>query len=88
MEFGRADPVHAAAWVQKFLDSVFFSPFPRHTWDSVFFFQNTEIGKFSLSLPVPDIFQDQGSVYSLRVSSGSLYGVSPVKILIVRDGAT
>ena len=31
--------------VQEFLDYVFFSPFPPHAWDSVFF-HNTEIGKF------------------------------------------
>ena len=45
---------------------------------TLFFFQSTEIGKSSLSLP--EIFQDQGSGYSLKVSSGSLYGISPVKI--------
>ena len=33
-----------------------------------------------LSLSLSDIFQDQGSGYSLRRSSGTLYGVSPVKI--------
>ena len=33
-----------------------------------------------LSLTPLEIFQDQGSGYSLRVLSGSLYGVSPVKI--------
>ena len=34
--------------VQEFLDSVFFSTFPPHALDSVFF-QSTEIGKSSLS---------------------------------------
>ena len=43
-----------------------------------FLLQITEIGKSSLSLP--ENFQGQGSGYSLRVSSGSLYGVSPVNI--------
>ena len=33
-----------------------------------------------LSLSLTDIFQDQGSEYSLRGSSGILYRVSPVKI--------
>ena len=45
---------------------------------TLFFSKHWNWPVFSLSLP--DIFQDQGSKYSLRVSSGSLYRVSPVKI--------
>ena len=47
-------------------------------WDSVFF-PNTKKNKV-LSHSLPDIFKDQVSGYSLRGSSGTLYGVSPVKI--------
>ena len=54
-----------------------FSPFPSMP-RILFFSKHWNWPVFSLSLP--DIFQDQGSKYSLRVSSGSLYRVSPVKI--------
>ena len=67
-------------WCPRVLGLCFFlniSPPFLGLW---FFFQNTEIGKFSLSLSLPDIFQDQGSGYSLRVSSGRLYSISPVTI--------
>ena len=55
----------------------FFSLFPPYAWDPVF---SEHLNWQILSLSLTDIFQDQGSGYSPRVSSASLYGVSPVKI--------
>ena len=80
----KQSPRHGGEMVWKKQESksswtlFFFLPFPPHVWDSVFF-QNTEKNKVC-SLSLPDIFQDQGSGYLLRGSSGTLYGVSPVKI--------
>jgi hypothetical protein len=53
-----------------FLDSVFFEPILAHVWDSVFF-QTTKNDKFSL--PLPDVFQHQGSGNSVRGAQGNLW---------------
>ena len=63
--------------VQKLLDSVFqhnFSPLSG----TLFFSEHSNWQVLSPALP--EIFQDQGSGYSQRVSSGRLYGVSPDQI--------
>ena len=55
----------------------FLTLFLPHVLDSVFF---RTLKKTNFSLSLPDIFQGQGSGYSPRGSSGTLYRVSPVKI--------
>ena len=46
---------------------------------TLLFFRTLKLA-IPLSLSLPEIFQDQGSGYSLWVSSSSLYGVSPDQI--------
>ena len=61
-------------------ESLFFSPFtPPPMLGTLFIVRALKLAS-PLSLSLHEIFQDQGSGYLLRVSSGSLYGVSLVKI--------
>ena len=55
----------------------FFSPFPPHVWDSVFF----RAPKLASALDYPSAtFQHQGSGYSFRGAKGSLYWFCPIQI--------
>ena len=55
----------------------FFTPFPPHVWDSVFFWAP----KLASALDyTSSVFQHQGSGYSFRGAKGSLYWFCPIQI--------